>query len=84
MCGKILGAGGGPGGEAGQPPGGPSNWRGSWGGPGRGGEGGLCPAETAWQECRRKGADRRTDDVLQCEVCLLAEQGCPFLNWKYW
>lgn len=75
---------GGPGGEAGQPPGGPSNWRGSWGGgSGRGGEGGLCPEETLRQECRRKGAERRTD-VLQCEVCLLAEQGCPFLNWKYW
>ena len=65
------GGGGGPGGEAGQPPGGPSNWRGSWGlGPGRGGEGGLCPAETARQECRRKGAERRTDDALQWEVCL--------------
>ena len=58
-------------------------WReilGAWGGE----EGRLSPGEAAWQECRRMGPDRRADDVLWCEVCLLAEQGCPFLNWKYW
>ena len=57
-----------------------------WGGDGAWGreEGRLCLAETARQECRRMRPERSADDVLWCEACLLAEQGCPFLNWKYW